>query len=87
MPAKDNKNQKDYEKMGHMLEDIYWASQPSRRALYKTSFIKGLIGGFGGVLGATILVAAVLWFMAVFERVPLIGPFVDAVRRTVDQSN
>lgn len=73
----------DYEHLGKMLVNIYEHGYIDRNQLYKTSFFKGVVTGFGGVLGATILVAILAWLLSLFDTLPLIGPVVDNVQDTV----
>ena len=47
------------------------------------SFIKGVLAGFGGVLGATILVALLLWILSLFSSVPFIGKIAENVTDTI----
>ncbi len=69
-----------------MLVNIYESGYMDRAQSYKMSFIKGILGGFGGVLGATIVVALLLWVLSFFKEVPLLGPVLDNVRHTVQQA-
>ncbi len=83
-PTKKKANkQKDYEQIGRMVANIYESGYLDKAQTYKMSFIKGLLGGLGGVIGATIIVALLLWAMSLFKEVPLIGPVVDNVRHTI----
>ncbi|HTE58048.1 MAG TPA: DUF5665 domain-containing protein [Verrucomicrobiae bacterium] len=66
-----------------MLETLYETGYARHRDVYKMSFIKGVVAGFGGVLGATILVALLLWIISLFDSAPLIGPVLDGLRDTV----
>lgn len=77
------KSKKEYEQLGRMLVNIYESGYTNQNQTYKNSFIKGLLGGLGGVLGATILIALLLWFLSFFNEVPLLGPFIDKVTHTV----
>jgi chromate transport protein ChrA len=80
----ENLSNKDYEELGRMLVHIYETGYPDRKKLLKYSFLKGMVTGLGGVLGATILITALIWALSLFERIPLIGPFFDKVQTTVD---
>lgn len=84
-PNKDTTN-KDYERLGRMLASIYETGYIDHNQSYKHSFIKGVLGGFGGVIGATIVVALLLWGLSFFNEIPLIGPFVNTVQHTIEQS-
>ena len=77
----------DYEKLGRMLEAIYETGYANRKKIYKMSFLKGVAAGFGGVVGATIIVAILLWVLNLFDQVPLIGPFTDKIHDTVQIKN
>jgi hypothetical protein len=77
------KSAKDYERLGRMLESIFQTEYVSRHEMFKMSLIRGLITGFGGVLGATILVALLIWILSLFNHVPLIGPLIDNIQDTV----
>lgn len=67
-----------------MLENIYQTGYVDRNEAYKMSFLKGVLGGVGGVLGATIVVGLLLWVLSLFNEVPLIGPLLDNLQDTVD---
>lgn len=77
------KRKTDYEQLGRMLANIYETGYIDRNQTYKMSFIKGILAGFGGVVGATIVVALVLWILSVFVDVPIIGPLLDSVQNTL----
>jgi uncharacterized membrane protein YfcA len=77
----------DYEKLGKMLEAIYETGYSNRKKIYRMSFLKGVAAGFGGVIGATIIVAILLWVLSLFDQVPLIGPFTDKIHDTVQIKN
>jgi hypothetical protein len=79
-----NKTPAEYEKLGRMLENIYETGYIDQNQAYKHSFIKGLLGGLGGVIGATIVVALVIWLLSLFKEIPLVGPVVDSVRHTIN---
>lgn len=81
------KSVKEYENLGRMLESLYEGGHANRRRIYRISFLKGIASGFGGVLGATILIAFLLWALTLFKQVPFLGPLADRVEKTVNNNN
>jgi hypothetical protein len=77
----------DYEELGRRLENIYLTGYISKKEMMKWSFLKGALAGFGGVIGATIVVAILLGVLSLFDTVPFVGPLVDKIENTVNQSN
>ena len=67
-----------------MVASIYESGYLDRRQTLKMSFLKGLAGGAGGVLGATVLIAILLWVLSFFSNVPLIGRISQNVQHTVN---
>lgn len=84
-PAK-NKSKQQYEELGRIVASVYETGYLDRATAYRTSFIKGLFQGFGGAIGATILVALVVWILSLFSQVPLVGRFTNGLRNTVDNA-
>lgn len=82
--AKKTKDQKDLAQLGQMLTNIYESGYVDRNKAYKTSFLKGLVSGVGGVVGATIVVALLLWFLSLFSSVPLVNRFTNNIQHTVN---
>lgn len=72
----------DYEEIGKMLEHVYETAYANKRRVFLMSFAKGLVGGLGGVIGATVVVALLLWALTVVEQIP----FVDDIARNVKSS-
>lgn len=77
----------DYEQLGRMMQNIYESGYIDRNTLYKMSFLKGVAAGLGGVVGATIVVALLLWVLNLFDSIPLVGPLSEKLQDTVDVKN
>lgn len=69
-----------------MLISIYESGYLDQKQAYKMSFIKGVLAGFGGILGATILVALLLWALSLFSNIPFIGQIAENVTHTIESS-
>lgn len=80
---KTKTKQVSYEELGKMLQNIYETGYIDRNQMYKMSFIKGMLSGLGGVLGATILVALLLWTLSLFSSVPLLNRISRNVQQTL----
>lgn len=74
---------KKYEQLGRMLTSIYETGYIDRNQMYRMSFIKGLFTGLGGVVGATLLVALVLWILSLLTDLPLIERVTEPVYETI----
>lgn len=75
----------DYENLGRLLENIYESGYADRGRVYKMSFVKGVMAGFGGVVGATIVVTLLLWILSLFHYVPFLNRITDNVQCTISQ--
>lgn len=83
---KSNPQQPDYEQIGRMVESIFESGYADRNKTYKMSFIKGVLGGLGGVIGATVVVAILLWILSLLGNVPFLDRITENVQDTVEQS-
>lgn len=81
---KDKSQEKSYEELGKMLVNIYESGYINRNQAYKMSFLKGLLSGLGGVIGATIVVGILVWLLSLFGNVNLLKPFVDPLKDKIE---
>lgn len=81
----DKLTEKQYEELGRIVASVYETGYLNSAQSYKNAFIKGMFQGFGGIIGATILVGLLIWLLSLFNEVPLIGDFVNQVENTVEQ--
>lgn len=72
---------KEIEKLKN-LEFIQVLKHPLR--LMWLSFLKGLMIGFGSVLGASVLVGLFVYLIAQISFVPIVGDFVEAIVSQID---
>ena len=80
------KTSTEYEQLGRAVSAVFESGYLDKKMAYKTSFIKGVFSGLGGVIGATIVLALLLWILTLFSRVPLIGGFIDKAQHSIQQS-
>ena len=64
-----------------VIEELFNDYYEDRRNIYKVNFFRGIFFGLGSVLGATVLVALILWALSFFVDLPLIG---DAAQQAQD---
>lgn len=83
---KDKKHpetEKDYADLGRRLENIYLTGYIDKKEMFKMSFLKGIVTGLGGVIGATLGVALLIWILSLLGNVPLIDRAADNVKDSV----
>lgn len=76
---------KNRDEVRRALEVLFTTDYISRRKLYWENFVRGIAFGAGGVIGATVLIGLFIWILSIFDTVPLIGPFIDTTRNTIEQ--
>ncbi len=79
-----NKSAQEYEELGRIVASVYESGYLDRAKSYRMSFVKGLFQGLGGAIGATILVALLIWILSLFSQVPLVGRLTNDLRDTVN---
>jgi hypothetical protein len=72
---------KAYADLGKAVANFYENGYLSKKETYKMSFIKGALAGFGGVLGATVLIAMLLWILSLFGNSDI--PFLNKITHQV----
>lgn len=67
------------------VELLTKAEHIDRKKLYFQNFLRGIFVGAGSVIGATLLIAILLWILSLFNTLPFIGPIIENARETIDQ--
>lgn len=65
-----------------IIEDLFYDFHRSRSQVYSMNFFRGLFFGFGSVLGATLLVAVLIWLLGQFGDI--FPPLADFVNNLID---
>ncbi len=65
-----------------ILEDLFYDFHSSRRQVFSMNFFRGLFFGFGSVLGATLLVALLVWLLGKFGNI--FPPLADFINQLID---
>lgn len=81
-----NSKLEDYEQLGRIVASVYESGYLDKKTMYRTSFLKGLIQGLGGAVGATVLVALLIWVLSLFSQIPLLGRITDTFRTTIQNT-
>lgn len=85
--SEKEKNNKPEMDAARLTEVLLKAEYVDRKSYYLHNFLRGVVVGAGTVIGATVLIALLLWIMSLFDTVPLIGPTVNNARHTIEQHN
>jgi len=89
MSEENNKKQpliKDPKQVAKALEVLFASEYIDTKRLHWENFIRGMFFGAGGVIGATVFIAILVWFLSLFDTVPLIGPLFDNTKETIQQN-
>ena len=79
------KQEIEYEELGKQIAALYDHLNPKKGELYKTAFFRGILSGVGGVIGATLVIALLLWTLSLFDNIPVIGGFFEAISRSIEK--
>lgn len=65
-----------------VLEDLFQDFHRNRHQVYWFNFVRGIFFGLGSALGATVLLAAIVWLLNIFTDIP--GGIGDFIQRIVE---
>lgn len=78
---------KDYEQLGKALERVLIRDHlevvRNWKRFITISLVRGLFIGFGTVIGATLLITALVWVLSQLGQVPLIGELFENITETI----
>ncbi len=88
MAKKSELDPKEYEKIGREIEGLlvknYIAALHSTPRQIWNSFTRGAFAGLGGVIGATVGVAILLYLLQFFgSHMPVFGPYLKKISDTI----
>ena len=81
----------DYEQLGKtmeqlMVKDYIYFIGSTRRQIWG-SFVRGVFAGFGGVIGASLVVALFIIILQYLGGVPVVGHFFHNLSQTIHTSS
>lgn len=76
----------EYEHIGRTFETIVVSGYAGKRRLLVLNFLRGLSFGIGSAIGATLVIALMLFVLNLFSEIPLVGDLFEKLQRTVEQS-
>ena len=63
----------------------HWELHRGERVLVWTNFVAGVFRGLGAIIGASLVIAALVWALTLFADWPLIGEYADNIKNAVTQ--
>jgi hypothetical protein len=78
---------RNHDDVAKALEILFAADYIDKKKLYLSNFVRGALFSAGGIIGATVVIALLLWILSLFDSLPFIGPIVENARETIDQVN
>ncbi len=75
------------ETLENLSQQIHrWNKELTAANSFRNKFIGGLLTGFGTVLGATLLVALLVFILSQLASIELIRPFIEEITHIVQRS-
>jgi hypothetical protein len=68
-----------------LVDILLKAEYMDTKSFYLHGFLRGIAAGAGTVIGATLIIALLVWLLSLFDTVPFIGPLVENARDTIQQ--
>jgi hypothetical protein len=77
---------RNHDDIAKALEILFASDYIDKKKLYVSNFIRGMVFSAGGIIGATIVIALLVWVLSLFDNIPLVGPIFENTRETIKQS-
>ena len=69
-----------------ILEDLFYDFNRSRAQVYKMNFLRGIFFGIGSAIGATLVLALIVWLLSFFVDLPGVGHTVQNIKDIITTS-
>ncbi len=69
-----------------LLEELFEDYYRHRFRIYKMNFVRGMVFGFGSVIGGTLMIALLLWVLSFFSELPFVGHFTQTIQHSIERS-
>ncbi|MDB5177685.1 MAG: hypothetical protein JWO61_68 [Candidatus Saccharibacteria bacterium] len=70
-----------------VIEDLFYDFHRNRHQVYLMNFIRGIFFGLGSALGASVVIALILWLLSLFTDIPGgIGDFIQSIINEVNST-
>jgi hypothetical protein len=66
------------------LEDLFDDYYKHRYKVYKMNFVRGIVFGFGSVIGGTLMIAVLLWALSFLSEIPFVGRFTQTIQHSIE---
>lgn len=70
-----------------VLEELFNDVYNDRKSIYKMNFFRGIFFGLGSVIGATLVVALIVWVLSFFVSLPGIGDAAKQVQSEIQTNH
>jgi len=82
--TKKNEIDIDTKAAAQALKVLLASGYVNKKKLYIENFVRGIFFSLGSVLGATVVVALLLWVLSVFNTAPIIGHFIQSIQDAIN---
>ena len=65
------------------LEFLFAAGYVNKKRLYFENFMRGIFFSIGSVIGATVIIALLLWTLTLFNDIPFIGDITKSIQQSL----
>jgi len=69
-----------------VLEELFHDVYRDRKRIYKVNFVRGLMFGAGSALGGALVLALVVWILALFVNIPLVGELFKNAQQSIERT-
>lgn len=81
----DETLKRNHDDVAKALEILFASDYIDKKKLYLSNFLRGIAFSAGGIIGATVAIALLLWILSLFDQLPFIGPLVENAQDTIKQ--
>lgn len=78
---------RNHDEIAKALEILFATKYIDKKKLYFSNFLRGIAFSAGGIIGATLVVALLIWLLSLFGHIPLVGPLFENTRDTIQPPN